>query len=213
MKVTRLDMDQRTDEWLQARLGRLTASRASDMLATRKDGKPSASRTNLRVQLMLERINQRSYEREFQSPSMLDGIAREAEALTLYELQTGHVVRPCGFLRADELMVGASLDGFVDDDGIVEAKCPLPATHLEYLKTGRVPADYVAQIWHQLWLSDRRWADWLSYNPDFPEPLRTKIVRVPRDEAAIAAYAQKALAFLAEVDAAEREVREMVARA
>lgn len=208
MKFTVIDCEQRSETWHQARLGRLTASRASDMLATRKDGHPSASRQNLLTQLVLERLTSKVQERDFRSAAMDEGTAREPEAQATYELLTGSMLRTCGFLRSDEVMAGASLDGYVDDmAGIVELKNPLAATHLGYLKSGKIPPDYLAQITHQLWISGARWCDWLSYHPDFPEPLRHKLVRVERDEAAIAEYAKKATAFLREVELEELALR------
>jgi hypothetical protein len=99
-------------------------------------------------------------------------------------------------------MAGCSPDGIVGDlDGLVEAKCPLAATHLEYLRTGVVPDEYMKQIIHQLWITGAQWCDWISYNPDFPDPLQLKLVRVPRDEAAIASYELAARLFLDEVQA------------
>lgn len=199
-RFTVLDCEQRSDEWRSARLGRLTASRAADMLATIRSGE-AAARRNLRVQLMLERITGRSMERDYQSPAMLDGIAREADALRRYEAVAGVLVRRTGFLLHDELMLGASLDGHLGDfDVVVEAKSPIPATHLEYLRSGVVPYEYLQQITHQLYVSGARLAHFASYQPDFPERLQLLIREVKRDEKAIEAYDKAARVFLAEVD-------------
>lgn len=193
--------DQRTPEWMAARLGRLTGSVAADMLATRKDKKEAAPRRNLRVRLALERIVGRSLESDFVSPAMQAGIDREADACGIYEAVTGTILETVGFLAHDSLMAGASLDGYVNDfEGIVEVKCPLPATHLEYLRTGVVPEEYQPQVENNLWISGARWCDWLSYCPEFPEPLRVKLVRVSRADATIAAYELAATLFLSEVD-------------
>ena len=184
-----------------ARLGRLTGSRAADMLSTIKSGAEAAGRRNLRVQLTLERITGRSHENGYVSPAMQQGADREADAYAFYEALTGRMLARTGFLSADEIMVGCSLDGHVGDfEGIVELKAPLAATHLDYLRTGIIPGEYQKQILHGLWVSGARWCDWLSYNPDFPAPLRGRLVRVERDDIAIHEYEKKALAFLAEVD-------------
>lgn len=170
------------------------------MLATIRSGGYSAGRKNLLARLLLERITGKPQENGYESKAMKDGADREADALALYEAQR-RSVRTCGFLRHDELMAGASLDGYVGEfEGIVEAKCPIPATHLEYLKTGRVPLDYYRQITHQLWLSGAQWCDFVSFNPDFPEHARLKIVRVARNEDEIEAYDEAVRAFLAEVN-------------
>jgi len=207
---------QRSPEWHQARLGRLTGSVASDMLATIKNGE-AAARRNLRTRLVLERLTGKPQESGFVSNSMQDGIDREAEARGRYEALTGELVTEIGFLSCRELMVGVSLDGIAqqDSDGhirkVIELKCPTPAIHLSYLRTGRIPADYMAQIVHSLWVTGAESCDWMSYNPDFPEGATEKLVTVPRDEAAIAAYDTSARAFLVEVEAECAEVRKLVA--
>lgn len=171
------------------------------MLATIQKGE-AAGRRNLRVQLLLERITGRSHERGYTNQAMQDGVDREADALALYEVLTGNLVSRAGFAVLDGVMAGMSPDGIVGDwEGIVEAKAPLPATHLEYIRTGVVPGEYLKQIIHGLWVTGAQWCDWLSYNPDFPEPLQSKVVRVERAAVDIAEYEKKATAFLAEVDA------------
>lgn len=198
---TVIDVPQRSPEWYSARVGRLTSSCANDMLATRKDKTEAAGRANLRVRLALERITGKPQDGDYVSKAMQQGIDREVDACGLYEALTGRVLQTVGFLRHDTLMAGASLDGYVGEfEGIVEVKCPIPATHLEYLITGRVPTDYYRQVIHQLWISGAAWCDWLSFNPDFPEPLQTKIVRIQRHGPDIAGYDQQARAFLEEVD-------------
>lgn len=205
---TVVDCAQRTPDWTVARLGRLTASRAADMLARVKSGEAAAGRRHLKTQLVLERLTGRTHENGYQSQAMKDGIEREPDALLLYEALTGQIVERTGFLRHTDLMVGASLDGHVGDfDLIVEAKCPLPSTHLEFIKTGKVPGDYEKQIRHELWLTGAPAADFLSYCPDFPESLQARIVRVTRDEAAISEYEFEAKAFLAEI---ERELETLL---
>lgn len=209
-----IDCDQRSPEWVTARLGRLTASRASDMLATLKGGGEGAGRRNLRAALVLERLTGKSQESGFVSAAMQAGIDREPDALLWYEAISGQIVQRTGFIAHDDLLAGASLDGHIGDfEGLVEAKSPIPATHLEYLRTGIVPKDYRDQVTHQLWITGAQWCDWCSFNPDFPESLRCKIVRILRDDAVIAEYEQKALAFLSEVDRDLAAVLAMVQRA
>ncbi len=205
-------IDQRSDEWRALRLGRVTSSCAAEMQATRKDGKEAAGRRNLRLRLALERICGRSLESGYQSAAMLQGQEREADACGLYEALTGRLLKTCGFVAHDTLMAGASPDGYVGDfEGLIEAKCPIPATHWDYLQSGRVPADYLAQVQHQLWITGARWCDWLSYGPEFPEPLQVKLVRIDRDEAAIAAYELIVRQFLSDVDKEVDAVQAMAA--
>jgi putative phage-type endonuclease len=213
--LTILDVEQRSDEWVKARLGRLTSCRAADMLAVTqpkptKSGKPSkaqpvelAPRRNLRVQLAIERITGRSQERGFFTAAVRHGIETEGAAVAAYEVLTGRVLYPTGFVFRNDLpWVGASLDGHVGGDefvGTVEIKCPLSATHWEYLRTNKVPAEYLKQIMHALWVTGAEWCDFLSYDDAFPEPLRAKLVRVTRSDVDIPQYEKKATAFLEEV--------------
>jgi len=203
MSFTVASCEQRSPEWFALRAGRVTSSCASDMLSEKKSAGETAARRNLRVRLALERITGKPLEAEgFVSKAMQDGIDREAEALAQYEAVTGTFVERTGFLVYDDLMAGASLDGHVGNiDGVVEAKCPTHAIHLGYLQTGKVPTDYLRQITHQVFVTGAKWADFLSYQPDFPEALRVKLVRVRRDELDLAAYELALRQFLREVDA------------
>lgn len=198
---TIVNAEQRSPEWFDARLGRITGSRAGDMLATIKSGGWAASRKNLLMQLVLERVTCKCQERTVQTQAMADGVEREPEALRLYEHLTGNSIRHTGFLRHTELYAGCSLDGHVGDfEGVVEAKCPMPATHYEYLRTGIVPEHYRLQCIHALWMTGAQWCDWISFHPDFPEALRLKVVRVTPKDAEHAKYDAAVRAFLAEVE-------------
>lgn len=198
---TIIDAPQGSPAWFQARLGRLTGSRAKDMLAEIKKGE-SASRRNLRVQLVLERVTGRSQAPDFTSAAMQQGTDREPLAYAAYQALTGELLTRTGFLSHDTLAVGCSLDGHVGDfDGLIEIKSPIAATHLDYVKSGKIPGDYYRQILHALWITGAAWCDWLSFNPDFPTALRTKCVRVERNEIEIGIYAGAVAKFLAEVDA------------
>jgi hypothetical protein len=196
---TVLDVAQRSPAWAAARLGRLTGSRAADMLATVKGGE-SIGRRTLREQLARERRTGRCYAPTFNSPAMQAGLAQEGAARTWYEALTGRFLTETGFLVHDTLQAGVSLDGHVGDyEGLVEIKCPLALTHAEYL-SGGVPGGHRKQIVHALWLTGARWCDWVSFNPEFPPDLRAIVVRVARDEQAIASYALAVALFLREVD-------------
>lgn len=200
---TVLDVPQRSPAWVAARLGRLTGSRAADMLATAKGRAhtcESVGRRTLREQLVRERSTGRSHAPTFDSPAMRAGLAHEAAARAWYEALTGRFLTETGFLAHDTLQAGVSLDGHVGDfEGLVEIKCPLALTHAEYL-TGRMPSGHHKQIVHALWLTGARWCDWVSFHPAFPPDLRAIVVRVDRDEQVIASYALAVALFLREVD-------------
>ncbi len=194
-----VDAPQRSDEWREARMGRLTGSVAADMLATIKSGE-AAARRDLRMQLVCERLTGVPQENGYVSAEMQRGVDLEPVAVAAYEASRSVLVRKSGFLALLDVPAGCSLDGHVGQfTGIIELKCPKSTTHWRYMQHGKVPADYVAQITHNLWVSGAQWCDFISFDDRFPPALQLFVVRVPRDEAAIAAYEKAALAFLAEV--------------
>lgn len=195
---------QKSPEWFAARAGRLTGSSADAILAKpRKGAEESVQRRDYRLRLACERLTGQSQEEDVHlSADMQRGNACEPQARAAYEIATGHLVLESGFLSLVDAMAGCSLDGHVGDfAGIVEIKCPKTATHLAYVEAGTVPADYLPQITHNLWVSGAQWCDFISYDDRIGEELALFVVRVPRDEAVIAAYVAEAEKFLAEVDA------------
>lgn len=197
---------QRTPEWYAARVGRLTGTGAPDMLATIKSGE-AAARRDLRARLVVERLTGQSQEDTFVSRDMERGAALEEEAVSAYELRTGALVVPVGFLAHPDLPAGCSPDGQVDDyAGIVEVKCPRSATHIQYLRERSVPTTYLRQITHNLWITGAAWCDFISYDPRMPEAGRLLVTRVSRSDVDLAAYELAARAFLGEV---ERELHEL----
>ena len=205
-----IDVAQRTPAWFAARLGRLTGSRAKDMLATIKTGE-AAARRDYRMELVCERLTGEADEDGFVSDAMQRGIDLEGAAFAAYESATGSMVDRTGFLSHTVHMAGCSLDGSVDGfAGIVEIKCPKTATHVGYLRAGAVPANHMAQITHNLWICDTaQWCDFVSYDDRLPESLRTVIYRVRREDVDLKTYEEKALAFLREVD---DDVNELLSR-
>lgn len=206
---TVITAEQRSPEWFQARLGRLTGSRAGDMLATIKSGE-AAARRDLRTQIVVERLTNSLQEDVFVNAAMQRGIECEPLAFAAYESLTGQMAIRSGFLAHTLHRVGCSLDGHVGNfEGILEVKCPKSATHLRYLRSAKVPSDYLPQITHNLWVSGAEWCDFLSFDDRFPPALQTFLVRVHRAELDMDAYEKTALAFLAEVDTEVAAVRTM----
>ncbi len=204
--------EQRTPEWIAARVGFLCASRASDMLATVKDGE-AAKRRDLRLQIVCERLTGQSQDDTYVNAAMQRGIDKESEALGAYEVLSGNLVSTTGFLAHDDVMAGCSPDGLIGDKGGLELKCPKSATHLGYLRSGKVPSAYLAQILHSLWVTGRDWWDFASFDDRFPEPLQLFRVRVLRNEDEIEAYDKVARFFLKEIDAEVETVAEMARKA
>lgn len=209
MKYSIIDCEQRSPEWFAARLGRLTGSCAADMMAKIKSGE-AAGRRNLRVKLALERITGKSLDSDFHSVDMQNGIDREAQALSIYEARSDEILEPVGFLSCEGIMAGCSLDSFVcGGQGIVEAKCCKPATHLSYLRSKTIPAEYYWQCLHNIWVSGVRWCDFISYQPDFPEKTQYLCVRLEATMQELVAYEGAAMQFLAEVAVETNEIKAM----
>ena len=195
-----LTTDQRTPDWYQARVGKLTGSRAGDMLATIKSGE-AAARRDLRMQIVCEWLTGTSQEDTYVNAAMQRGIDKEADAFAAYEAMTGELATPVGFLAHDSLMSGCSPDGQVGGyRGILELKCPKTATHVGYLRAGRVPAAYQPQIHHNLWITGAEWCDFFSFDDRLPEALQCFRVRVERDDVDLKAYELLVRMFLKEVD-------------
>ena len=195
------NVEQESADWLQQRAGKFTASRASDLMARTKSG-PSASRGNLIARLVCERLTGQPVE-TYQNDAMRRGTELEAEARDAYSFATGHAVDECGFVATDALPnTGCSPDGLIGDDGLVEIKCPASeAKHLDAVIRGQHAKEYHWQLQHQLLVTGRAWVDAVSYDPRWPEHLQLAIVRVTRDEDAIAELVSAISEADAEVEA------------
>jgi len=195
---------QKTDEWHQQRAGKFTGSRFVDVLAkSKKDGKPLKARQDLIWTIATERIQ--GYQVEGPSSYSLKwGTDNEPRAREAYELKTGEFVEEIGFIKHESLeFVGVSPDGLINEDGAIEIKAPkCPEIHLQRFIDG-VPDEYMPQIQGLLWVTGRKWVDFVSYDPDTSPEFQLLIIRVERDEDFI-----KALE--AEVLKAESEVVELI---
>jgi predicted phage-related endonuclease len=210
---TVIEAEQRSAEWFRARAGRLTGSKAwlvTDFLKTGARGE-SAKRRDYRLQLVCERLTGLPQEDGdgFVTDAMQRGITLEPAAFAAYEALTGEVAHKSGFLSHNTLRVGCSLDGHIDGfKGVLEIKCPKTATHLTYWRgKSEAPAEHLAQITHNLWVTGAEWCDFLSFDDRLPDGLQTFLARVKREDVDIAAYESAALKFLAEVDAEVAEIQ------
>lgn len=191
-------MEQRTPEWFAERCGRVTASRVEDVIAKTKSG-PSASRVNYAAQLIAERLTG-TVEASFTNDAMQWGTDTEPMAREAYEFTFGVMVDEIGFVRHGSLFAGASPDGMVSDDGLIEIKCPNTATQIDTLLGASVPGKYVTQMQWQMACTGRAWCDFVSFDPRLPLHLRLFVRRVPRDAAMIADLEREVAAFLSEID-------------
>jgi putative phage-type endonuclease len=191
-------MEQRTDEWFTARLGKVTASRVADVVAKTKT-RYSASRENYMADLIVERLTGQKAS-SFSNAAMEWGTEQEPNARAAYSARTGELVEEVGFIDHPAIpMSGASPDGLVGE-GCVEYKAPNTATHLEYLLAGKPPERYVTQMQWQMACAGRPWCDFVSYDPRLPERLQLLVVRVPRDDDYIKMLEQEVTIFLQELD-------------
>jgi len=199
-------MEQRSEEWFQARLGLVTASRVADVLAKIKSGE-SASRRNYKIQLVSERLTGERQE-TYINQAMQDGIDREQFARDRYVQQFGEV-EEVGFIQHPTLEAGASPDGLVGTDGIIEIKCPMGSTHTETLMTQDIPSKYIPQVQFQLLVTGRKWCDFVSYNPMFPEHLQVFVKRIEADPVYQKELESEVKQFLEEVDTIINKLKEI----
>jgi len=189
---------QGSDEWKALRLGKVTASRVADVIAKTKSGY-SAGRANYAAQLIAERLTGTVAE-SYTNAAMQHGTETEPEARAAYEFYQGVTVKEVAFVPHPKIdQAGCSPDGLVDDDGLVEIKCPQTATHLETLLGQAVPSKYETQMQFQMACTGRSYCDFVSYDPRMPENMRLFIKRVPRDDKRIAELETEIAAFLLEL--------------
>jgi len=202
-------VEQGSVEWYAQRLGKVTASKISDLMAKTKSG-PSASRKNYMMQLLCERLTGRK-EESYTNAAMQRGTELEPQARSFYEVDKGVMVAETGFVQHPHIeMAGASPDGLVNDDGLVEIKCPNTATHVEFLRTGRIDSGYELQMLWQMICTGRKWCDFVSYDDRMPEELQYKCVRLMFDTARAVEVTTEVNVFLIELSTLEAEMREMI---
>ncbi len=200
-------MEQRTTEWIEARLGRVTASRISDVMAKIKSGH-SASRANYMAELIVERLTGKAGD-SYQNAAMIWGTNTEPLARAAYEAHRGVLVEETGFVPHPSIeMSGASPDGLVEDSGLVEIKCPNTATHIDTLMSEDAPSKYFAQMQWQMACTGRTWCDFVSFDPRMPEDMQLFVMRVDRDAEWIAMAEQAVQEFLSELDEKVSKLKE-----
>ncbi len=200
-------IEQGSAEWLAQRLGKVTASRVSDMMARTKSGW-GASRANYAAQLVAERLTGVSPE-SFTNGAMQWGTEHEPLARAAYEFRTDATVEQVGFIDHPTVaMSGASPDGLVGDEGLVEIKCPNTATHIDTLLSGTIPDKYVMQMTWQMACTGRQWCDFVSFDPRLPENMSLFVKRLARNGEEIEKLENEALLFLNDVEATVRALRQ-----
>ena len=192
--------DQGTPEWLAERAGKVTASMLSNVMMA----KTTAGYQNYMAQLICERLTGQAVE-TFKGAAMEHGNETEPQARAVYELETGNEVTECGFIQHPQIAgSGASPDGLIGADGLVEIKCPQPAKHIKNLMGGTIDKAYALQMQWQMECTGREWCDFVSFSPSFPDHLQLSITRVERNAEAVEEIKESVIKFLADVDAKMR---------
>jgi putative phage-type endonuclease len=192
------DIIQGSDEWRALRVGRVTASRVADIVRRTKTGF-STSRANYMAELVAEKLTGIPAP-QFNSAPMQWGTDNEPNARAAYEFKAACEVTPVGFVVHPVIRdSGASPDGLVGTDGLVEFKCPLTATHIDTLLSGKIDPDYITQMQWQMACTGRKWCDWVSFDPRMPESLKLFVQRVDRNDETIASLETSVREFLDEL--------------
>ena len=195
---------QRTPEWYSSRCGRVSASAISNVMME----KTKAGYRNYMAQLVCERLTGQATE-TYTSPAMQHGIDTEAEARAAYSARVGQLVEEVGFIKHPKLEAGASPDGLVGTEGLVEIKCLQPAASLDIIESKKVPTEHRLQMMWQMACTGRDWCDFVSFRPDLPENLQLLIVRFRRDEKEIEKLETAVKAFLVTIDEMIKKLKEI----
>ena len=202
------EIEQGTDEWFAARLGKVTASRVADVIAKTKTGY-STSRDNYMAQLVCERMTNTVAE-SFTNSAMQWGTETEPLARAAYEAHADVLVDEVAMITHPIIEdAGASPDGYVGSEGILEIKCPNTSTAIDTLLSQAVPSKHITQIQFQLACTGRKWCDFVSFDPRLPKELQLFVKRVPRDDAYIQMLEKEVVQFLTELDGKIKKLNEL----
>ena len=192
---------QGSEIWQQkARCSKVTASKITDILAKLKSGKPAAGRATYMGQLIAERLTGVKSD-SFSSNSMQWGTETEPQAIAAYEFLNDVEVERIAFADHPSIeFSGASPDGLLGDDGLIEVKCPNTATHIDYLISQKIPKRYIDQMQWQMACLGRKWCDFMSFDPRMPEHLNKLIIRVDRDDKYIQEMEIEVIKFNSEIE-------------
>jgi putative phage-type endonuclease len=191
---------QGSDEWKAVRLGHVSASCVADVMAKGKGGAESITRRKYKMRLVAERLTGQGQE-SFSNSAMEWGNEQESFARQAYEVSRETFVDKTGFWKHPTIKwLGVSPDGLVNSDGLVEIKCPNSTTHLDYLIADQVPSEYYKQMQCQMWVTNRLWCDFVSYDPRIKlAKNRLFVKRCMRDDVFLREMEVEVLQFLKEV--------------
>lgn len=176
------------------RNGKITASRAMDFMTKGrgKDKDFGLTALSYAKELALHRMGI-DVEEGLTTWQMEWGVQYEPDARKIYEQSRGKVIMPKFIIYNDN--VGATPDGFVGNDGILEIKCPQQNNHVNYLLNGP-EKKYIYQMQFQMMVTNTEWCDFMTFHPHFPDKLKAKVFRIERDEALIAEFIERIPLFV-----------------
>lgn len=187
------DLEQGTEQWKELRRGKFTASTMSKLFM----GKTTQGYTDAIYKMAMERMTGKLTE-GYSNAAMQRGVEMEPMARQAYEVEKEVLVEECGFIEVDEWL-GCSPDGLVGDDGMIQIKCPAFNTHIGYIVENKVPKDYYVQMQAELYVSGRKWNDFVSFHPELP----MLILRVEPDKEMFKKIAE-------EIELAKQKVEETI---
>lgn len=198
-------VEQGTDEWRRQRAGKVTSSRVYDILPGKSGYK--AARKNYMAELVIERLTGEPQDNGFTSAAMQWGIDTEPLARSDYEAINGVMVEETGFTEHPDILgFGGSPDGLVGDDGILEIKCPNSATHIDTIQSGKIKDQYFYQLSANIMVTGRKWGDFYSFDPRFPDNLCRFQERFYLSESTEVYIRQEVTKFLDELETAVKEL-------
>ena len=198
-------------EWFAERLGKVTASRVADVVAKTRNGW-GASRANYEAQLIAERLTGVVAE-SYTNQAMQWGIDTEPQARAAYEFLHDVEVVEVGFVQHPTILnSGASPDGLIGNDGLIEIKSPNTATHIATLLDSKIPEKYVKQMLWQMACTQRKWCDFVSFDPRLPHEMQLFVSRMDRDEKRISELEDNVAQFLQQVDLKTKELLDKYAK-
>lgn len=190
---------QRTDDWFNSRLGKVTASNVHKVMST------GEKRNTYLYDLLSERVDGK--QESFQSEHMLRGTELEPEAKAAYSIETGVFIDEVGFIAHPTILnFGASPDGLIGTNGLIEIKCPKLNTHLKTISTNTIKSEYMYQMYTQMACTGRLWCDFVSYYPNINNSIFIK--RIERNDEKIKEIENRAISFLEELNKLEKKINE-----
>lgn len=172
MKI--IDVKQGTPEWLALKLGKFGGT---DATAVASNGKGLET---LCFEKVAEILTGRSKD-NYTNPDMERGNEFENIARSSYEIKTGNLVTQIGYCQLNDY-VGVSPDGFIGDDGLVEIKCPNDSNFIRFLYEKKPASNYIWQMQHQMFVTDRKWCDFVVFNDNLN---KMEVLRIERNEQSI----------------------------